>query len=105
MATDERWKQDGVRVIPATELDSNTAQTPGMDRKGGGPWLASNAGMPPVSCTGCQALQRCLRRQLDKATCAGKRLACALWSHRPDGAIQSVQPAEARHTALSSCRI
>jgi hypothetical protein len=70
MATDERWKHDGVRVIPATELDPNTAQTPGMDRKGGGPWLASNAGMPPVSCAGCQALQRCLRRQLDKATCA-----------------------------------
>jgi hypothetical protein len=82
MATDECWKQDGVRVIPATELDPNTAQTPGMDRKGGGPWLASNAGMPPVSCAGCQALQRCLRRQLDKATCTGKRLACALWSHR-----------------------
>jgi hypothetical protein len=35
MATDERWKQDSVRVIPATELDPNTAQTPGMDRKGG----------------------------------------------------------------------
>ena len=33
MATDERWKQDGVRVIPGTELDPNTAQTPGMDRK------------------------------------------------------------------------
>ena len=33
MATDERWKQDGVRVIPATELDPNTPQTPGMDRK------------------------------------------------------------------------
>ena len=33
MTTDERWKQDGVRVIPATELDPNTAQTPGMDRK------------------------------------------------------------------------
>ncbi len=27
------WKRDGVRVIPATELDSNTAQTPSMDRK------------------------------------------------------------------------
>lgn len=33
MATDERWKHDGVRVIPGTELDPNTAQTPGMDRK------------------------------------------------------------------------
>ena len=27
------WKDDGVRVIPATSLDPNTAQTPGMDRK------------------------------------------------------------------------
>jgi uncharacterized RmlC-like cupin family protein len=26
------WKQTGVRVIPAGSLDSNTAQTPGMDR-------------------------------------------------------------------------
>jgi hypothetical protein len=33
MATDERWKLDGVRVIPGMELDPNTAQTPGMDRK------------------------------------------------------------------------
>ena len=33
MAADERWKQDGVRVIPATELDPNTPQPPGMDRK------------------------------------------------------------------------
>jgi uncharacterized RmlC-like cupin family protein len=33
MASDERWKLDGVRVIPGTELDPNTAQTPGMDRK------------------------------------------------------------------------
>ena len=33
MATDERWKRDGVQVIPRTELDPNTAQTPGMDRK------------------------------------------------------------------------
>jgi uncharacterized RmlC-like cupin family protein len=33
MATDERWKDDGVRVIPGTELDPNTPQTPGMDRK------------------------------------------------------------------------
>ena len=29
----ERWKHDGVRVIPAGSLDPNTAQTPGMDRK------------------------------------------------------------------------
>ncbi len=27
------WKTNGVRVIPGTELDPNTAQTPGMDRK------------------------------------------------------------------------
>src|SRR5471030_2743604 len=27
------WKHDGVRVIPKGSLDSNTAQTPGMDRK------------------------------------------------------------------------
>jgi uncharacterized RmlC-like cupin family protein len=33
MATDERWKHDGVRVIPGTQLDPNTPQTPGMDRK------------------------------------------------------------------------
>src|SRR4030081_3902269 len=26
------WKNDGVRVIPAGSLDTNTAQTPGMDR-------------------------------------------------------------------------
>jgi uncharacterized RmlC-like cupin family protein len=28
-----RWKLDGVRVVPADQLDANTAQTPGMDRK------------------------------------------------------------------------
>ena len=28
-----KWKHDGVRVIPGTALDPNTAQTPGMDRK------------------------------------------------------------------------
>ena len=28
-----RWKNDGVRVIAAGQLDANTAQTPGMDRK------------------------------------------------------------------------
>ena len=33
METGERWKHDGVRVIPATQLDPDTAQTPGMDRK------------------------------------------------------------------------
>ncbi|RYF74790.1 MAG: cupin domain-containing protein [Comamonadaceae bacterium] len=29
----ERWKHDGVRVVPADRLDGNTAQTPGMDRQ------------------------------------------------------------------------
>jgi len=33
VATDERWKHDGVRVVPSTQLDPNTPQTPGMDRK------------------------------------------------------------------------
>jgi uncharacterized RmlC-like cupin family protein len=28
-----KWKHDGVRVIPGTSLDPNTAQSPGMDRK------------------------------------------------------------------------
>jgi uncharacterized RmlC-like cupin family protein len=28
-----RWKHDGVRVVPGDQLDANTAQTPGMDRK------------------------------------------------------------------------
>jgi uncharacterized RmlC-like cupin family protein len=28
-----RWKHDGVRVIPGSQLDPNTAQTPGMDRQ------------------------------------------------------------------------
>ena len=27
------WKLDGVRVVPGNQLDANTAQTPGMDRK------------------------------------------------------------------------
>ena len=27
------WKHDGVRVVAAHQLDPNTAQTPGMDRK------------------------------------------------------------------------
>jgi hypothetical protein len=26
------WKHDGVRVIPANQLDANTARTPGMSR-------------------------------------------------------------------------
>lgn len=30
MPTD--WRTEGVRVIPANQLDPNTAQTPGMDR-------------------------------------------------------------------------
>ncbi|KAB1073986.1 cupin domain-containing protein [Methylobacterium planeticum] len=29
----ERWKHDGVRVIPGGQLDPNTAQTPGMFRQ------------------------------------------------------------------------
>jgi uncharacterized RmlC-like cupin family protein len=33
MSHSHDWKHDGVRVIPADSLDSNTAQTPGMDRK------------------------------------------------------------------------
>src|ERR1700738_5286457 len=28
-----RWKHDGVQVILGNQLDANTAQTPGMDRK------------------------------------------------------------------------
>jgi uncharacterized RmlC-like cupin family protein len=28
-----KWKHDGVRVIPSSSLDPNTAQSPGMDRK------------------------------------------------------------------------
>jgi uncharacterized RmlC-like cupin family protein len=31
--TAPRWKHDGVCVVPADQLDPNTAQTPGMDRK------------------------------------------------------------------------
>jgi uncharacterized RmlC-like cupin family protein len=30
---EHRWKHDGVRVVPGSSLDPNTAQTPGMDRK------------------------------------------------------------------------
>jgi uncharacterized RmlC-like cupin family protein len=33
MALESRWKHDGVRITPGGELDHNTAQTPGMDRK------------------------------------------------------------------------
>jgi uncharacterized RmlC-like cupin family protein len=29
----DRWKHDGVRVIPGDQLDSNVPSTPGMDRK------------------------------------------------------------------------
>ena len=29
---DPPWKHDGVRVVPADSLDTNTAQTPGMNR-------------------------------------------------------------------------
>ncbi len=29
----DRWKHDGVRVIPGSELDPNVPSTPGMDRK------------------------------------------------------------------------
>ncbi|HET6618667.1 MAG TPA: cupin domain-containing protein [Dongiaceae bacterium] len=28
-----KWKHDGVRVIPGGSLDTNTAQSPGMDRR------------------------------------------------------------------------
>src|ERR1700739_629034 len=33
MSDAPKWKHDGVRVIAANQLDANTAQTPGMDRK------------------------------------------------------------------------
>ena len=32
-AAEPLWKHDGVRVVGANQLDGNTAQTPGMDRK------------------------------------------------------------------------
>ena len=32
-AVSAAWKHNGVRVVPANQLDANTAQTPGMDRK------------------------------------------------------------------------
>lgn len=28
-----KWKHDGVRIVPGTSLDPNTAQTAGMERK------------------------------------------------------------------------
>jgi uncharacterized RmlC-like cupin family protein len=31
--TENKWKHDGVRVIPGNALDPHTAQTPGMDRR------------------------------------------------------------------------
>ena len=31
--TSPRWQHDGVRVVSANQLDANTPQTPGMDRK------------------------------------------------------------------------
>src|SRR5439155_11059115 len=31
-ASDGKWKFDGVRVVKSSELDINTAQTPGMNR-------------------------------------------------------------------------
>ena len=30
--TGDRWRDDGVQVIPGDQLDPNTAQTPGMER-------------------------------------------------------------------------
>ena len=30
--SDARWRLDGVRVVRSSELDINTAQTPGMNR-------------------------------------------------------------------------
>ena len=32
MSTDSAWRHHGVRVVRAGELDTNTAQTPGMNR-------------------------------------------------------------------------
>ena len=33
VANSSPWKHSGVRVVPGNQLDGNTAQTPGMDRK------------------------------------------------------------------------
>jgi uncharacterized RmlC-like cupin family protein len=33
MSQDHSWKHDGVQVVSGSNLDPNTAQTPGMDRK------------------------------------------------------------------------
>ena len=32
-ASAPHWKHDGVCVVPGHQLDTNTAQTPGMDRR------------------------------------------------------------------------
>lgn len=40
--SEERWKHDGVRVVRAHELDTNTPQTPGMNRAAA--ITAANAG-------------------------------------------------------------
>jgi hypothetical protein len=32
-AAADRWKHDGVRVIPGNQFDPNVPSTPGMDRK------------------------------------------------------------------------
>ena len=32
MANETKWRQHGVRVVHGNELDSNTPQTPGMNR-------------------------------------------------------------------------
>ena len=31
-ASDQKWRNDGVRVVHGDQLDVNTAQTPGMNR-------------------------------------------------------------------------
>ena len=40
--SEERWKHDGIRVVRAHELDTNTPQTPGMNRAAA--ITAANAG-------------------------------------------------------------
>jgi uncharacterized RmlC-like cupin family protein len=40
--SDERWEQDGIRVVRASELDTNTPQTAGMNRAAA--ITAANAG-------------------------------------------------------------